>query len=57
MIPVNAKAAYSKRPEKIAKRMEVNTQIATKDFGLNGAEVVSLGTTRVRNVDKWTGIF
>ncbi len=54
---MKAKAAYLKRPENTAKGMEVNTQTAKKDFGLNGAEVVSLGTTSARNVDKWTGIF
>jgi hypothetical protein len=54
-MPVSAKAAYSKRPENIAKGMEVNTQTAEKAFGLNGAEVVSLGIARARNVDRWTG--
>lgn len=54
---MKAKAAYLKRPENMAKRMEVNTQTAENDFGLNGAEVVSLGTTSARKVDKWTGIF
>jgi hypothetical protein len=52
VIPVSARAAYSKRPENMAKGMEVNTQTAKKDFGLNGAEVVSLGTTSARNVVK-----
>lgn len=54
---MKAKAAYLKRPENMAKGTEVNTQTAENDFGLNGAEVVSLGTTSARNVDKWTGIF
>ena len=40
----------------MAKGMEVNTQTAKKDFGPNGVEVVLLGTTSARNVDKWTGI-
>ena len=53
---MRAKAAYLKRPENIAKGMEVNTQTAENDIGLNCAEVVSLGTTSARNVDKWTGI-
>jgi hypothetical protein len=52
VIPIKAKAAYLKRPENMAKGMEVNTQTAENDFGLNGAEVVSLGTTSARNVDK-----
>jgi hypothetical protein len=54
---MRAKAAYLKRPENIAERMEVNTQTAENDFGLNGAEVVSLGTTNARKVERWTGIF
>jgi hypothetical protein len=57
VIPVSARAAYSKRPENMAKGMEVNTQTAKKDFGPNGAEVDSLGITSARNVVKWTGIF
>ena len=53
---MRAKAAYLKRPENMAKGMEVNAQTAENDFGLNGAEVVSLGTASARNVAKWTGI-
>jgi hypothetical protein len=41
----------------MAKGMEVNNQTAKKDFGPNGEEVVSLGTMRARNVDRWTGTF
>jgi hypothetical protein len=41
----------------MAKGMEVNTQTAKNDFGLNGTAVVSLGITSARNVDRWTRIF
>jgi hypothetical protein len=49
---MRAKAAYLKRPENMAKG-----KTAENDFGLNGAEVFSVGMTSARNVDKWTGIF
>ncbi len=54
---MSAKAARLKRPENVAKGMEVNTQTAEKDCGLKGAVVVSLGMSSARNVDKCTGIF
>jgi hypothetical protein len=49
---MRTKAEYLKRPENMAKG-----KTAENDFGFNGTEVFSLGTTSARNVDKWTGIF
>ena len=51
-MPASAKATYSKRPDKMAKGMEVNSQTAKKDFGPNGVDAVSLGTMSARNVDR-----
>lgn len=54
VMPASASAAYLKRPESMAKEMEVNIQTAKKAFELKGGDVDSLGTTSARNVDKWT---
>jgi hypothetical protein len=54
VIPASASAAYLKRPEKMAKEMEVNIQTAKKELEVKGEDVDSLGNTSARNVDKWT---
>jgi hypothetical protein len=54
VIPASASAAYLKRPEKMAKEMEVNIQTAKKELEVKGEDVDSLGNTSARNVDKWS---